>query len=133
MRKYGVSFEDDCKLNRLELDQEAELQPSLMQFYGEQLAEAKNVKDQASHNLNLKRAEVELMYRRNPPADLKVTEAVIASLVETHPDVVKLSAEVIEAKSNVYVLEGGVNAVADKGSMIKVLAQIWAQGYFAAS
>lgn len=136
MREYGKNFKDDVRLEKTKLDDEAELNPSLMQHYCDLLAEAKAARDAVENKMKLKMAEVELAIRRSDPKSMgldKFTEAVISSLVETDEKVIALKKELLDAKEDLYTYEGAVDALRDKSSMIKVLQALWVGGYFAAN
>ncbi len=131
-KKIGVDFTEDSKLNKLDLANEAEIQSTLMAHYSKELATAKHKKDRAEQALKLRKAEIELGIRRNPPADLKVTEAVIEALVTTHGDVVELTNDLMDCKEEVYVFEAATDGIKSRGDMIKVEQQLWQAGYYAA-
>lgn len=136
MRTYGKNFKDDVALNQYKLNEEAEINPSLMQYYSDLLAEAKAAKDATENKLKMTMAEVELEVRRSDPKTYKLekfTEAVITSLVETDDRVKSLKSEVLDAKEDVYTYEGAVDALRDRSSMIKVLQALWCGGYYAAN
>lgn len=126
----GEDFEEDVKLNRFKLDEEAQKNPSLVQFYGEQLAEAKTIRDKAYNAVKLIEAQKELDYRANPPDGIKITESVISALVEADKDVIKIKEAEQKAKEKVYFIESAVSALDDRRSEIKNLTQLWIAGYY---
>jgi len=136
MREYGKDFKEDVRLDQYKLNDEAELNPSLMQHYCDLLAEAKAAKDAVERKLKLMMAEVELSVRRSDPSSFglsKFTDPVIPPLVETDEKVIALKKELLDAKEDLYTYEGAVDALRDKSSMIKVLQALWVGGYFAAN
>lgn len=136
MREFGKDFKKDVALDQYKLNEEAELNPSLMQHYCELLAQARGAKDAAENKVKLKMAEAELAIRRSDPKAFsldKFTEAVISSLVETDKDVKALKQELLDAKEDLYIYEGAIDAFKDKSNMIKVLQALWIGGYFAAN
>lgn len=136
MREYGKKFADDVALNRMELDLEAELNPSLMQHYSDLLSEAKAERDRLDGKLKQIMAETEIRIRKSDPKSFgleKFTEAVITSLVEIDPEVQATKKELLDAKEDLYTYEGAVDALHDKSAMIKVLSSLWIGGYYAAN
>jgi len=132
-KQFGVSFTDDVALDRYALHLEAEAQSSLTQFYSEKLGEAKAEKDTAEHRVKFLEAEKGLWYRANPPPDVKITDAVIASLIATNDEVVAAQKELLEAKRNVYTYDSAVTALDHKSSMLKILTQLFSSGYYTIS
>lgn len=136
MREYGVDFKKDIALNRNGLDEEAELNPSLLQHYNDLLAEAKAERDRLDASLKQTMAETEIRIRKSDPKAFgleKFTEAVITSLVETDLEVKSTKKELLDAKEELYTYEGAVDALHDKSDMIKVLTSLWIGGYYAAN
>lgn len=127
------SLEDDARLNKLDLANETEKQSMILQYYYEKLAQAKGARDKAVIALDLREAELNLEFRRNPPPDLKVTEAVIESLVATHSDIVELTQDLAEMKEELYLYEGAVETLRAKGEMLKLEVQLFNAGYYSAN
>lgn len=136
MREYGKDFSKDVALNKNELDEEAELNPSLLQHYSDLMSEAKAERDRLDGVLKQTMAETEIRIRKADPKAFgleKFTEAVIASLVETDLEVQTAKKELLDAKEELYTYEGAVDALHDRSDMIKVLSSLWIGGYFAAN
>ena len=136
MREYGVNFKSDVALNRNGLDEEAELNPSLLQHYNDLLAEAKAERDRLDNQLKQATAEVEIRIRKTEPKALgleKFTDAVVAALVGSDLELKSIKKELLDAKEELYTYEGAVDALHDKSDMIKVLTSLWIGGYYAAN
>lgn len=131
MREYGKSFTEDVRLDKYDLDNEAMQQPSLMQDYTFQLAEAKSLKGKTEAQLKYTKADAELRIRRKPPMDLKITEAVIVSLVETDEKVKEVQDKLLDASEAVNTLTACVDSLKEKSDMIKHEATLFVAGYWA--
>lgn len=121
---------EDLKLNKFKLDEEASKQSSLYQYFTDKLTEVRALKDEISLKLEEKLAEVELNIRNNPPDGLKITESVIQALVVNNEEIKELRKRLNEIKKQNYELEGIVNSLDQKKSMIKVLTELYIVGYY---
>lgn len=127
MEEYTI---EDLKLNKFKLDEEASKQSSLYQYFTDKLTEVRALKDEISLKLEEKLAEVELNIRNNPPDGLKITESVIQALVVNNEEIKELRKRLNEIKKQNYELEGIVNSLDQKKSMIKVLTELYIVGYY---
>jgi hypothetical protein len=129
-RRYGVDLIRDVELDKYALDEEAEMNSSILQYWGELNAESRTALYKVEGELKTLKAQKDLFYRRNPPADIKVTESVIASLVEVDEEVLEKKDEVYEwtEKANRYF--AAVDAIHDKGNRINNLKDLWEKGYY---
>lgn len=133
-KKYGVSFEEDVKIDKLDLANEIELTPSILQHYHERLAEARLNKDRAEAAVKQIRAEVEMTIRKGDPKLYgleKFTEGSIASLIETDKKVLRAIEESITARNEADTLYGAVESIKTKADALKLLTTLWTGGYFA--
>lgn len=125
------TFSEDIKINRFDLDQGSEEQPSFYDYWSGQLTDARFEKDQALDHLNYLKADKELHYRNHPKDDMKVTESSVKAMVETDEGVVKAKAELNEIYKTVNQLTGQVTALEHRKSELKNLTNLWIAGYFA--
>jgi hypothetical protein len=123
-------FQADVKINRLRLDVECESQPELFSFYAGALAECRSERDSLREKLKLTRADVELEARRNPPDDLKVTESVIAALVETDKRVISVKDHLGRVEHTFNGLDAIVTAFEHRRSMLNNLVELFGKEYF---
>lgn len=123
-------FRNDVKLDRFNLEVEAERQPSLFQYWSEQLADAKSERDRMDNRLKTRSAEIELEIRRCPPPDIKLTESVVAAYIQSNVELEGMRAELLAQQKHVAHLEGAVRAFEQKKSMIEVQMRLWAAGYY---
>ena len=131
-REYGKDFSEDVRLDKLDLANEAELMPSLMKFYTEQLAKAKTHRDDIDNRLDYAKAEAYLHYSKHGTGLAKDTVDSIKSAVVTDEKVSALADEFIEAKKEVYTFESAVDSMKNKSDMIKVEQNLFQSGYFSA-
>jgi len=123
-------FVKDSTIDKYRLDDEASVNANHIAFYGEKLAKIKTEVDYAKRRVAKVYGEVDLKYRRNPPADLKVTEKVMESLVVTDKRVEEAEQAYIEAKAELNILEVAMEAFRDKSKDIGNLTTLWSGGYF---
>lgn len=129
-RKYGVDVAEDIRLDKYALDDEAEMTPSILQYWGELNAEARIELDKAEGQLKTLKAMKDIYYRRNPPQDLKTTETVFANLVETDEEVIKAKEKVYEWTEKYYKYYAIVDALHDKSNRVHDLIGLWEKGYY---
>lgn len=122
---------DMISLNRFELEMEAERQSHLYYEAGEELAEAKALRDQAANRLKIRKAEIEIDIRRNPPESPKITESVVAALLARDPELKELEEDLTILSKSVAHLEGLMRALDHKKSMLDNLVRLYLAGYYA--
>ena len=114
---FERDFKQDTRVNKFKLDAECELQSEAFLYWSEQLAEAKRTKDKAQDRLTVLLADIALKYRQTPPAGVKVTEAVISSLVDSDTDIKSARLKLTQARYDVNILEAAVKGMEQKKSM----------------
>ena len=133
------NFKSDIRLDRFELEVEAERQSTIYQYWSDILANAKRDKDTASNELEQLKAEKALHYRlnskemKNNDGDtitLKVTEPTVAAMVDTDPDIIAKKEELAQLKYRVSKLEGRLTALDHKKRMIDNLRHLYISGYY---
>lgn len=129
-RKFGVDLADDIKLDKYSLDKESEMTSSILLHWGELYAEAKTELDKAESDYKQAKAKADLFYRRNPPSDLKTTEAVFANLVEMDEEVQKSKEKVFTWTEKVNRYWAAVDALHDKSNRLHDLVDLWQKGYY---
>lgn len=129
-REYGKDFSADIKVDKYHLDEESEMSASILSHYAELNAEAKGEVDKAENALKLTMAKRDLDYRSNPPGIMKITESVIASLVESDEEVIELKEELRKAKEKSYRYYAAVDALHDKSARLHDLVDLWMKGYY---
>jgi hypothetical protein len=122
--------EEDRKINRYRLDEEAEKQAATYGFYADRLAEAKSNRDSQKANLEYIEAKVGLQMRENPPENIKVTDSTISNLVSCNDDVQSAKNKYLEEQALVNKLEAIVTAMEHRRSQIKNLTMLWIGGYY---
>ena len=134
------TFSEDVKVSKLTLDMHAENQAELQNYYGQKVAEAKEIEDEEEARLNLLLADKELHYRRNPPMEkdakgadvpMKLTEAIVKALVTSDPDVQVAQKRVRTASRDLNGWKAAEKAIDQRKSMIDTLARLHASSYFA--
>lgn len=129
--KDQLNFEQDLSIDKFKLDQECLSHPSLYYRYSDMLAEAKHDVGLKADNLKLVMGEANISIRNNfIKREIKFTEAVIASEVESNADV--LSARDALRKSELILskLQAGVSAFEHRKSQLDNLVKLYVAGYF---
>lgn len=130
MKTFGDDFKQDVAIDRFKLEEECETQPSIYGYYASQFAEAKSDAERAKSRYDLVLAEKDLSIRRNPPMDVKLTEASISALVTESSDVQLAKEAVLVANAKVNNLEAAIFALNQKKSQLDNLVQLWIKDYY---
>jgi 1,2-phenylacetyl-CoA epoxidase PaaB subunit len=133
MKQFGGDFVEDVKIDKLKLDAECEVQGGMYYHYAQQRALAIAEADEAADKLKALEAEKELYYRRNPPADLKVTESVIAALVMDDTDIQAQREVVRRTKHAVDTLYAITTALDHRKSALDNLTKLQVSAYYSAN
>jgi hypothetical protein len=131
-REYGKSFSDDVKVDKYSLDEEMEMNPSLLDKYGTLYADARSDQDTLETKIKFLSAKKELEYRRSPPTDIKVTESVIEALVNSDLEIKELKDKLNNAKEDSYTYYSALESLRDKGLRLHDLMELFKTGYFSA-
>ena len=125
-------FNQDCKVSKYNLDSLSEEQAALSLKYGEKVAEAREARDTAKQRLELKKADVELEIRKNPPAEHpKLTEAIVSALVTQNPGVQICTSDLIAATRDLNEWEAAERAIDIRKGSIDNLVRLHGSQYFA--
>ena len=132
-----MSFQDDLKLDILDLDTAAINQPSLYHEIGSKWAEAVAERDHLKDQLSAVKAEVDELVRKDPDKfgaiNGKTTETWIASKVTLHPDVELANCAYQKAVYNVNMLSVAKEALDHRLKALSILTELYKGNYFAAS
>lgn len=132
----GYDYESDLRIDPNALDVEWLEQPMLFMRYAEELAYARTRMDRAKEKLDVVRAEVDNMVRKNPgdyfDEGTKVTNSAIDALVITNELYKEANDKLIEIRLEVELLSAAVRAMDQKKSALENLVRLLGQSYFAA-
>lgn len=135
MENNDLDLARDVRLSKDTLDTAAEMQADLYWQYSKEFSFADEVVRSAKNRVKFVRAEEELNIRQNKASyaasGIKLTEASVASLVETNSDVQAAERAYIEATRKLNEWKGALLALQQKKSMIETLTKQWAGDYFA--
>lgn len=120
----------DVKIDKLGLDEAAAEQAGIYYHWAQEAAEARAARDKADNRVEYRKAEIALNLRRNPPANVKITEASIAELVCADPEIIELEDKLVEANKKLALAEGALRALDHKKSMIDNLVRLHLAGYY---
>jgi len=125
-------FGEEIRINKYQLDDECERQPSLYHRYSRQLADAKKVADKAEDQLKFMLATTESDLRAGAAnAGVKITDAGVKAELELSAEVITAREELREANGRVYILQAAVNALEHRRSSLDNEVKLWLAGYFA--
>ncbi len=130
MDDIGKDFEEDVKIDKHNLAEAAEEQPSLYQYYLEQAGELRKERDKQKDKVAFLEAEKDIEIRRDPPDGLKMTEAVVKNLVATDSGIEGEREELRRIQSELVSLEAATSALEHRNAQIKVLKDLWIAGYY---
>jgi len=121
---------EDLKINRFKLEEECVKNVSFHDYVAEIYAQTKAERDKKENELKKLMAEKDLFFRKFPPKDLKVTESVISSLVETDSVVVKKKKELLDIRERYYMLEAFMSVLESRKYEVQNLVKLWIGGYY---
>ena len=130
MRIFGEDFKKDAEIDRFKLDEENEIQPPMYAYYAEELSELKSEKDSLWDKLQVLLAQKDLSYRRNPPEDLKITESVIKSLVDSDTDVINNREQLRRVEAKLGLMYAAINSFDQRKSALDNLTKLHLQKYY---
>lgn len=129
-KTIGTDPSKDVAINRFKLEEENELQSSLHNHYGTEQVEAKDDYNAKKDNLELTEARRELYYRKNPPNDLKITEAVISALVIEDTEVQNAKEALRVAEKALNTLDMYMKSIDMKRSALGNLTELYTKEYY---
>jgi len=121
---------EDRKIDSLKLDEECAIQASRYGYWADKYAEAKNDLDASKMNMDAVTASRSLFYRRNPPLDLKATEAVFSSLIDDDREVQEAKEELHKAQATVNTLYSAVSSIEQVKSELDNLVKLQGMKYY---
>jgi hypothetical protein len=129
-KKIGIDFEEDISINKYNLHEECEIHPSLYHYYSEKLNEAKDCYNTCSDQLRYLIGKKEIKFRKNPPDDIKVTEASIKALLLEDEDIQKKEDELRDWKKKMNTYDSALTSIEHRKSMLNNLVKLYGSGYF---
>ncbi len=130
MRTFGDDFKQDVEIDRFKLDEENEIQPPMYAYYASQLSELKSEKDSLADKVQVLFAQKDLYYRRNPPEDLKITENVVKSLVDSDSDIISAKEELRRVEAKLGIMYAAINSFDQRKSALDNLTKLQLQQYY---
>ena len=130
MKTFGENFEKDLIVDKLRLDDECEVQASLYYHWAQELAAAKEEANQADDRVKALLAQKSLLYLRNPPSDIKVTEAVFDALLNDDSDIRIAREDVTRTSHKVDTIWAMINALDNRKSMLDNLVKLQVSSYY---
>lgn len=107
------------RVDPLELEKTASIQPELLNFIGVNLARAKEKYEDAQVGLKVAKAQTWLKFKDFGGGGKGPTVAELESRVQSDIDVLEATAKVIETKKMVDLIEADFNAALSKDRMIQ--------------
>lgn len=128
-----MDYKDDIAINEDSLDTEWLNQPRLTYKYSKVLANLEKAKDKAKENVDFVKATIDKDIRLNPEKyDItKITESVVMNAILLHSEYKEAMDLYLEAKFEMKVAFGVVNALQDKKVALENLVKLHGQQYFA--
>jgi len=122
----------DFQIDVDNLDKEWTAQPSLYSKYAKATADARREMDEAKTKLDVTKAEVAVLARREPEKFglSKITEASLSQIVECNLRVKGAMEEVMESRHHYEVLQAAVGAMDHKKKALESLVSLFLADYF---
>ena len=130
MKTYGEDFQKDLSIDKMRLDDECEVQSSMYYHWAKELAAAKEEQNTAEDTLKALIAQKSLFYRRNPPTDIKTTEAVYEALIADDRDVLVAREDVTRTTHAVDTIWAMINALDNRKGMLDNLVKLQISAYY---
>ena len=131
-REYGKNYADDIRIDKYALDEEMEMNPTLLDKFGVKYADARARQDKLEVQVKYLSAKKALEFRKNPPPDVKVTDSTIEALVNSDEELLKLKEELNEAREDSYTFYASLETLRDKGLRLHDLMELYKTGYYSA-
>lgn len=132
-KQYEPTNDNFHEINLKELHKEWQRQPSMVRWYGEQIAEARMELSHAKSNKDVDEAELKMRIRKNPAKfELdKVTEGAINEVVVVRMAAKQSSKDVIHAQHKLDMLKAAMDALEHKKKALEDEVFLWSREYFA--
>ena len=127
-----MSFDNEFTLDRFNLELEAERQAQLIRKYGKLTSRYKGQAADAKRRLEILEGELTEEYRRNKKlyGIQKDTDAILLRLVKGDPKYEEQFSDWLIADRRYEDAKNAVQALVNKGFMIKVEAELWLNNYY---
>lgn len=127
-----MSYKNDLKIDKFNLDDAWENQALLFCEWAEKAVEASFLRDKKKENLEIVRAEVDMEIRREAVrSGEKLTENAIASIIIQNSRYRNANKELLEAVKNQGVLNVAREAFDHRKKALEKLTELFLAGYFA--
>ena len=130
MKQFGVDFKADAEIDKNNLQDECQSQPSLYGYYAMQLAEARNELDVAKSNLDATIARRSAYYYNNPVDGIKTTADGMKVMVGNDTEVQEAQAEVDKKQAIVNALYASVSTLEQRKGMLDNLVKLSLARYY---
>lgn len=130
MITIGQNIAEEVKINKYKLDEELQVQASLYEYYSKQLALEKNNADRIKLQLEILKGKKTIDYKRNPPQDIKITDATIDALLANDSDIIELNNQLLACTAKINILYSAVNSINQKRDALKNLVQLTTTKYY---
>ena len=130
-KTFGDDFTQDVKIDRMKLEEECSIHPSIYALYADEYADARADKDREKDRLDLVLAQRDQVIRKEASeSGIKTTEAVVASMVAQDKDVLDQKDAYRVACAKVYTLDAAMGALDHRKSQLDNLVQLWIKSYY---
>ena len=130
MKQFGVDFKADAEIDKSNLQDECQSQPSLYGYYAMQLAEARNELDVAKSNLDATIARRSAYYYNNPVDGIKTTVDGMKVMVGNDTEVQEAQTEVDKKQAVVNVLYASTSTMEQRKGCLDNLVKLSLARYY---
>lgn len=127
-----MDFEKDLQIDKYGLDEEWSKQASTFHKWSVQLAEAEMERDRAKENVDLVRAELDMLIRQKPYEFKieKITEAAINSAIITDKKYKDSVDEYLKLKYNHKIIQSAIESLNHKKFALDNLVRLFLSEYY---
>lgn len=120
----------DLKVSKFNLDDAAEHQGEKERHYGDLVADAQKLRDEAKNRLVTRTGELTIELSSSQINGKSPTVAMLEAMVATHPDTIRLNQELANAAHGLKLAQSAESSIQSNKSMIETLQRLHAASYF---
>ena len=120
----------DLKVSKFNLDDAAEHQGEKERHYGDLVADAQKLRDEAENRLHLRSGELWIELKGVQVNGKAPTETDAKSMLTKHPEIVQLEQKLVDAAHGLKLAQSAERAIQSNKSMIETLQRLHAASYF---
>jgi len=133
MDEQRNEYQEDLAIDKYHLENEWDEQALLFMKWAERHVEALHIRDSLKDKMDLVKAQIDMNIRSEPVKfgfDKKPTEAAISNCIIEDVEYQKISAEYLQAKKDVNILQAVKEAMEHKKKALEAETSLWIGGFY---